>query len=221
VGPFGGEAVIAVGECGGVVDGVIAIGEEVAEGLWAPGVEVVIGFVGDIALEVSFTFPGDDEEELALGGEPLFEAIQGGGGVDEMFEHVVAEEDLGGVFGDIVFVMEELDTVLLGLMGDGLGDIVAESFLAGEGCEVPSVSDAVFEDDGIEGDKSGEFTCAGAGDPRVGGYWYLAFAFVVGLAGSATVTVFLGGHAAVKFWGGVMELRGFGWCFLTGWLAFL
>ncbi|MFM1943609.1 MAG: hypothetical protein RI897_2591 [Verrucomicrobiota bacterium] len=108
-----------------MVDGVVTIGEEVAEGLGAPGVEVVVGFVGFIASEVAFLFPGDDEEQLALGCEPLFKAFEGGGGVEEVFEDVVAEEDVGGVLGDIVFVMEELDTVLLGLLGDGFGDIVA------------------------------------------------------------------------------------------------
>lgn len=162
-----------------MVDGVVTIGEEVAEGLGAPGVEVVVGFVGFIALEVPFPFPGDDEEELALWGDPLFEAFEGGGGVEEVFEDVVAEEDLGGVMGDIGFVMEELDTVLLGLLGDGFGDIVAESFLAGEGGEVPAVADAVFEDDGIEGDVAGEFLGAGAGDPGVGWCGDLAFSLVV------------------------------------------
>jgi hypothetical protein len=68
--------------------------------------------------------------------------------------------------------------------------------LAGEGGEVPSVADAVFEDDGIEGDEAGEFLGAGAGDPGVGGCGDLAFSFVVGLAGCAAVAVFLSGHGS-------------------------
>src|SRR6185503_8858633 len=106
---------------------------------------MVVGFARIVAAIFSFLFVRREEKQLPIRTKHAFDFLQNFGGIQDVFERVMADGDINRVIRNAGNVGDEINSVLLNYWFQKLGNIVAQPLCAMELRKVPTEANAKFK----------------------------------------------------------------------------